>query len=541
MARSFLNTVRPAVIVMALACTIHMLVSDCAAVEAGAASPIAKISDTLTNLLQSVEAESAEDVGSYKSVYGWCQQSFAHRKKGQQHFAQVVNELSTKITVQTAFNRQLKDEIQELEKEIGEQKDTVSQGSNLRGSEHTDYLAEQKDAANMLTTLNRAVDVLSKSSSRATLISVANSVRSIVNSNAVNVATTADQKQSLNDFLASLNGNSAGTAAGLESVDGLTGPMAGGDSDGNSDAIGDATQVQQTLRELIQTFQRNIATASDQERGALDQYDGLIKLKRDGLVELVSSKDAKDALLAESLQKTAQLKRSLTDAKNLAEAGKQYLVEIKKVCNTASNGWAGKSQVYQDIIAHLQGVDSALQQALQSSLTKTGDAEGQAYMQSSAGSANSNGALRTNDPLNIGDVLDVSLPGSAQQQQQQPAVGFASFLQVSSKASTAAATKAGTEMDMDMDMSLDMALPDAAGKAAAARAAPTSTNTVAKLATQLTPIAANPNGVAADANAQPSTALLAGTSTVKLMNTNADPLEAAADNGSQSQVSLRQA
>ena len=115
--RSFLP-----MLALVLACaTSTWMVSTVDAARAGAAaSPIAKISDTLTNLLQSVEAESAEDVSAYKSVYAWCQKSFEHRKKGQQHFAQVANELATKITVQTAFNRQLKDEIMELEKEIAE-------------------------------------------------------------------------------------------------------------------------------------------------------------------------------------------------------------------------------------------------------------------------------------------------------------------------------------------------------------------------------------------------------------------------------------
>ena len=40
-----------------------------AAVAASAAGPVAKIGDTLNNLLTSIEQESSEDVANYRGVY----------------------------------------------------------------------------------------------------------------------------------------------------------------------------------------------------------------------------------------------------------------------------------------------------------------------------------------------------------------------------------------------------------------------------------------------------------------------------------------
>lgn len=471
---------------------VFITVSVLPLVAAAAGGPVAKIGDTLNNLLTSVEQESAEDVANYRGVYGWCKASFDTRKTGLQHYTAIVNELQTKITVQTAQNRQLKDEIQQLEKEIGEWKQAVEEGGGLRGSEHSDYLSEQKDAANILSTLNRAVDVISRSSSRATLLSVANSVRAIASSSQVQM--NEQQRQSLDGFFSDISSNGQNGVAGRD------------------DVIQDTSQVKQTLSELIQTFQNSISTATDQERSALDQYDSLIKIKKDNLVELVSSKDAKDALLAESLQKTAQLKRSVADAKTLQQDGKAYLKTLTKVCNSFSNAWAGKSQIYQDITSKLQGVENSLQQAI-------------AQQQNGAGvsmdftNENKNSKYNSNnnnaDGLNIDDVLNVQAPNSW-------LAAPVSFLQVASK----------VDSGMDMDMEFSMVAPDAPSAAwAPLPKAGSGQKTKAVELVRTPKVFVDASKKVWDED---------GTATITLKNTSADPLESQWDIDRSRDLSLLQ-
>lgn len=132
--------------------------------------------------------------------------------------------------------------------------------------------------------------------------------------------------------------------------------------DDSLDTIQDTRTVLMVLKELTANFQRSISTASDEERKALNQYDGLIGMKRSALTQLTSSKDAKDALLAEDLQRVAQLKRSLVDAKTLQNSGAEYMRALRKVCTDLSNQWAGRAQVRQDIVAGLQQTMNMLQQ-----------------------------------------------------------------------------------------------------------------------------------------------------------------------------------
>merc|ERR1719161_86267 len=64
--------------------------------------------------------------------------------------------------------------------------------------------------------------------------------------------------------------------------------------------------------------------------------------------------DSKDALLAESLQKTAQVQRSLQDSRVLVQSGAQYLEAVQQVCGDKSNQWASRSQLHSDITERIQ-------------------------------------------------------------------------------------------------------------------------------------------------------------------------------------------
>merc|ERR1719359_248005 len=102
---------------------------------------------------------------------------------------------------------------------------------------------------------------------------------------------------------------------------------------------------------------------------ALDQYDSLIQLKKQAFQQVVSAKDSKDALLAESLQRTAQVQRSLEDVDSSVKGMEAYLHGLQGVCSHKSSQWAARSQSRADILeglqrslASLQGDSQALKQ-----------------------------------------------------------------------------------------------------------------------------------------------------------------------------------
>merc|ERR1719482_2657813 len=154
----------------------------------------------------------------------------------------------------------------------------------MRQQEHQDYLKEESNFAQVLQALNRAVDVLSSSTSKQTLLQVTTSLQQLASQSSVVNDAQRDQLQQFAQRAAS-------------TVD-------------DDDVITQSSTVTQVLHELIGNFQQSAAGAVEQEKSALDQYDSLIALKKQSFSQVVS---AKDAQLAESLQRTAQVQRSLED------------------------------------------------------------------------------------------------------------------------------------------------------------------------------------------------------------------------------------
>lgn len=221
--------------------------------------------------------------------------------------------MESKLSVQLALNRQLKDEVKELEGEIKENSGSVTQGNGLRDSEHNDYLSEQKQNAHILTVLNNAVGTLNKSASKEALMQVSQTIQRLASQSSV---VTDSQRDAVNSFAQKVQFS---------------------DFNNPSDNVQDTQGVMQVLKDLTVAFQQNIGQASDEERQALGEYDGLIRYKKNSLEQLQTAKDGKDALLAEGLQKAAQLKRSLADAEALGNVGESYLRGLKKICADSSN------------------------------------------------------------------------------------------------------------------------------------------------------------------------------------------------------------
>jgi len=299
------------------------------------AEPVTKIIETLQNVLGNLQEEHKSDEQTYKKFYDWCQNVFTERKSEHQRYQTGQAETQSKLQVQQAQNKQLKDEAQQLEEELKSTKDAIEQASQMRQQEHQDYLKEESNFAQVLQALNRAVDVLSSSTSKQTLLQVTTSLQQLASQSSVVNDQQRDQLQQFAQRAAS-------------TVD-------------DDDVITQSSTVTQVLHELIGNFQQSAAGAVEQEKSALDQYDSLIALKKQSFSQVVSAKDSKDALLAESLQRTAQVQRSLEDLNSSVKGMEDYLHGLQGVCAHKSSQWASRSQSRADILEGLQRSLASLQ------------------------------------------------------------------------------------------------------------------------------------------------------------------------------------
>merc|ERR1719456_1441093 len=194
-----------------------------------AAAPVTKIVEALSNLMKSAQEEADKDSAGYKSFYDWCNGVFTAQKSSQDRYVSIQAELQSKLTVQQALNKQLKDEATQLEQETREAEQTIGQAGSMRQNEHSDYLLEQKNLASMLQVLNRAVEILSSSANKATLMSVTQSLQQIA---AKSPLISDSQRDQLASFA-----QRAQQSSGDE-----------------SDTISQTGSVVQVMKELIESF-----------------------------------------------------------------------------------------------------------------------------------------------------------------------------------------------------------------------------------------------------------------------------------------------
>lgn len=296
--------------------------------------PVTKILQTLQNVFANVQEEHQTDEQTYKRFYEWCNAVFKDRKADDERAVAAKAELESQLQVQAAQNKQLRDEALQLDEELKGTKETIDQASGMRQQEHQDYLREETEFSQILQVLNRAVDVLRASTSKQTLVQVTRSLQQIASQSTV---VSDSQRDQLQQFA---------SKAQLSS-----------DSD---DVITQTSSVLQVMHELISQFQQSAAAAVDQEKSALEQYDNLISLKKQSYSQIVTAKDSKDAMLAESLQRAAQVQRSSQDAAATVDSMGTYLHSVQAVCTDKSSQWATRSQSRADILEGLQRALAAL-------------------------------------------------------------------------------------------------------------------------------------------------------------------------------------
>ncbi|CAD7943452.1 unnamed protein product [Amoebophrya sp. A25] len=305
---------------------------------------VGKILETLQNLADSMAEENKADAENYRATFQWCQSTFKSRKDAEAEHEAIANELRSKAKVTEAVNRQLKDEVGSLNAEIQDAVAAIEQGSRLRQTEHEDYLREQKGTADSLSMLNRASEALRGRNGqvdRQTLMQVAANVKQIAE--ASGLASEAEKVQ-------------------LWDAAEFGGRQVDLQQDNDQIAIQSTRQsVEAVLKQLTSTFTQSIETAQEQEKHALEEYDSLIRLKKQALLQLQTAKDSKDAALAESEQRIAQLKRALQDAEQVSGASKDYISALKKVCMDASNGWAARQSAQQEVLSGLQDAGRVIQ------------------------------------------------------------------------------------------------------------------------------------------------------------------------------------
>merc|ERR1719146_384566 len=170
----------------------------CATVQDDAKNrPVSKVITLLKDMVAQLEKEAEEDEEVYETMGCWCETNDKSKTKAIADAETKITKLNAEIEKQAGTSSKLNTEIQELEKELAQNQESLDTAAALREKQLAEFTEEEKDMLASIGSLGSAVTVLGKHHGASLLQSSASEV------NALSVmAMVRDQLRRHRDMLA---------------------------------------------------------------------------------------------------------------------------------------------------------------------------------------------------------------------------------------------------------------------------------------------------------------------------------------------------
>merc|ERR1719421_1390856 len=115
-------------------------------------------------------------------------------------------------------------------------------------------------------------------------------------------------------------------------------------------------QILGILKQMMETFGKDLAAAQKEELTALINFNKLVAAKRAEIDAQTKQKNAKEEALAQATADTAQAKQDIEDTKAALGADQAFLLELKKNCKIADEEYAARCKIRGDELIALSEV-----------------------------------------------------------------------------------------------------------------------------------------------------------------------------------------
>jgi len=284
--------------------------------EAWKNRPVSKVINLLKDMQAELQHEAETDGEMYDKLACWCQTNDKEKTKAIADGETRITDLNSAIEEYTAKSATLKVDIEKLQKSIAENNDALSKATEIREKESADFIASEKDMIQSITSLKGAVIAMSKTHGEAFVqqqLHLPKDVQQLVQ-NQLSLIQTGSRLRSQQSQPQS------GAIFGI-------------------------------LKQMKETFEKNLATAQKDEETATAEY---AELKSGKEAELKAADDlstTKTADLAEADEKAATSKQDLKDTRGALAADTEFLANLKTKCESMDREFEERTKTRQDEIA----------------------------------------------------------------------------------------------------------------------------------------------------------------------------------------------
>jgi hypothetical protein len=316
--------------------------------DQGSGNTVQKVIKLLNEMKDQLEKEVAEDQAMYDKLVCWCETNEKEKAKAIEVANQRITDLMTSSQECIAKAAQLEVDIQQLTKEVAQNKKALDEASGIRAKEQKEFRNDEKDMIGSISSLSRAVDTLGKQHSAALNQQYMEHISQMMNQHMkrfpqlMKQAVLPHQRKLIMSF-AQNSKSSYNPASG---------------------------QIFGILKGMKETFETNLASSQQEEKEAIATYGELKNAKSSEIAAGEKKIDTFTIELADNNEKAATAKEDLADTRAALSADTKFLGDLKLKCQVTDQEWDARAKVRQEEIAAVGETISILTQDSALDLTR---------------------------------------------------------------------------------------------------------------------------------------------------------------------------
>merc|ERR1719331_1357522 len=230
---------------------------------------------------------------------------------------QTNDQLKSSIEEADASLKQMKADLKTAQTDRAEAKAAVAKATALREKEASAYATESSELKTNIAATKKATTAIEKGMGGAFLQT---SVGSVLKKLSITMDISAMDREMLTAFL------TQGQSQSSEYV-----PASG--------------QITGILKQMSDTMEANLATATAEEEAAIKDFNGLVAAKTKEIYALTKEVESKTARIGELGVELVTMKEDLDDTTKSLTEDKAFLKDLEKNCKTKEDEWAVRQKV----------------------------------------------------------------------------------------------------------------------------------------------------------------------------------------------------
>merc|ERR1719331_1011255 len=264
-----------------------------------------------------VVAEGEKEEELFEKFMCYCKNGKGALESSIEQAKQTNDQLKSSISEADASLKQMKADLKQAQTDRAEAKAAVAKATALREKEASAYATESGELKTNIAATKKATTAIEKGMGGAFLQT---SVGSVLKKLSITMDISAMDREMLTAFL------TQGQSQSSEYV-----PASG--------------QITGILKQMSDTMEANLATATAEEEAAIKDFNGLVAAKTKEINALTKEMESKTARIGELGVELVTMKEDLDDTTKSLIEDEAFLKDLAKNCKTKEDEWAIRQKI----------------------------------------------------------------------------------------------------------------------------------------------------------------------------------------------------